>query len=130
MAQVASIGSSMVSSIGARRQAPGIYRAPERRWYELLDLNLAAGHALTAQVNNRGAELLLQNSGPAATFELRVHYGMDRSQVAVRSGVALDANRAFHIAPQDWNAESISDTPVHMTVFDAKSGTVVKQTKL
>jgi hypothetical protein len=102
----------------------------DRRWYELLDLNLAAGHTLTAQVNNRGAELLLQNSGPATTFELRVHYGMDPAQVAVRSGVALEANRAFHIAPQDWSAETISDTPVHMTVFDAQSGAVVKQLKL
>ena len=102
----------------------------DRRWYELLDLNLAAGHTLTAQVNNRGAELLLQNSGPATTFELRVHYGMNPAQVAVRSGVALEANRAFHIAPQDWSAETISDTPVHMTVFDAQSGAVVKQLKL
>jgi len=102
----------------------------ERRWYELLDLNLAAGHTLTAQVNNRGAELLLQNSGPATTFELRVHYGMDPAQVAIRSGVALDANRAFHIAPQDWSAETIVHTAIHMTVFDAESGTEVTQLKL
>jgi hypothetical protein len=49
-----------------------------RKWYELLNLNLAPGQTISAQVNNQGGELLLQNTGPATAFELRIHYGMDR----------------------------------------------------
>jgi len=102
----------------------------ERRWYELLNLNLAPGHSIGAQVNNRGGELLLQNTGPATSFELRVHYGMNPAAVAVRSSVALDANMAFHIAPQEWSAASIVNVAIQMTAFNVATGVQGKQSQL
>jgi hypothetical protein len=104
--------------------------ASERRWYELLNLNLDPGHTISAQVNNRGGELLLQNTGPATAFELRVHYGMNPAMVAVRSSVSLDANMAFHIAPQEWSVASIVNIPIRMTAFNAATGAQVKQSQL
>ncbi len=104
--------------------------AADRRWYELLNLNLSPGQTISAQVNNRGGELLLQNSGPALTCELRVHYGMDTAGAAVRPSVVLDANMAFHIAPQEWSAVSITKTPVQMTVFDPATGSQTRKSQL
>lgn len=102
----------------------------DRKWYELLNLNLAPGQTISAQVNNKGGELLLQNTGPATTFELRIHYGMDPARVAVRSSVSLDANLISHIAPQEWSAAAIVKTPVQMTVFDAATGAQIRQSQL
>ncbi len=104
--------------------------ASERRWYELLNLNLASGHVISAQVNNRGGELLLQNTGPATAFELRVHYGMDPAKVAVRSSVSLDADMAVHIAPQEWNVASIANVAIQMTTFNAATGAQIRQSQL
>jgi hypothetical protein len=104
--------------------------ASERKWYELLNLNLAPGHSISAQVNNRGGELLLQNTGPATAFELRVHYGMNPAMVAVRSSVSLDANMAVHIAPQEWSVASIVSVAIQMTTFNAASGAQVRQSQL
>jgi len=101
-----------------------------RKWYELLNLNLVPGQTISAQVNNRGGELLLQNTGPATAFELRIHYGMDPATVAVRNSVSLDANLIFHIAPQEWSIAAIVKTPVQMTVFDAATGAQIRQSQL
>ncbi|MEO6924067.1 MAG: hypothetical protein ABI142_09595, partial [Bryocella sp.] len=104
--------------------------ASERRWYEVLNLNLTPGHTISAQVNNRGGELLLQNAGPATAFELRVHYGMNPAMVAVRSSVSLDANMAFHIAPQEWSVASIVNVAIQMTAVNAATGVQIKQLHL
>ena len=104
--------------------------ASERRWYELLNLNLAPGHVISAQVNNRGGELLLQNTGPATAFELRVHYGMNPAMVAVRTSVSLDANMAFHIAPQEWSVATITQVAIQMTAFNAATGAQTTQSQL
>jgi hypothetical protein len=96
----------------------------------LLNLNLAPGHVISAQVNNRGGELLLQNTGPATAFELRVHYGMDPAKVAVRSSVSLDANMAFHIAPQEWSVATITQVAIQMTAFNTVTGVQTKQSQL
>lgn len=102
----------------------------DRKWYELLNLNLAPGQTISAQVNNRGGELLLQNAGPATAFELRIHYGMDPATVAVRTSVSLDANLICHIAPQEWSVAAIAKTPVQMTAFDAATGAQIRQSQL
>lgn len=99
----------------------------ERRWYELLNLNVAPGQAISAQVSNRGGELLLRNTGPTINFELRVHYGMNPAAVAVRPSVSLEANRAFQIAPSEWDPLAMKTTQVQMTLFDVVSGTQVEQ---
>jgi len=94
----------------------------ERRWYELLNIGIAAGQSISAQVNDRGGELMLRNSGPAISFELRVHYGMEAAAMAIRPAVYLDADKSFHIAPEEWNKATIVNAALNLTVFDSMSG--------
>ena len=102
----------------------------ERRWYELLNINVAASQSISAQVNDRGGELLIRNTGPTLVFELRVHYGMSSTAMAVRPSVSLEANRSYRIAPQEWDEQTITETTLHLSVFDSVSGAQIAQREL
>jgi LGFP repeat-containing protein len=102
----------------------------ERRWYELLNIDVTAGHSISAQVNDRGGELLLRNTGPAFTFELRVHHGMSPMATAVRPSVSLEANKSYRIGPQEWDKQTITETALHLSVFDSVSGAQIAQREL
>ena len=65
---------------------------------------------------------MLRNSGPAISFELRVHYGMEAAAMAIRPAVYLDADKSFHIAPEEWNKATIVNAALNLTVFDSMSG--------
>ena len=51
-------------------------------------------------------------------------------EAGVRSSVSLDANMAFHIAPQEWSVASIVNVAIQMTAFNAATGVQIKQLHL
>lgn len=102
----------------------------ERRWYELLNINVTASQSISAQVNDGGRELLIRNAGPTLAFELRVHYGMSSTAMAVRPSVSLEANRSYRIAPQEWDKQTITETALHLSVFDSVTGAHIAQREL
>ncbi len=99
--------------------------AAQARWFELNNMMMEPNHAVTVQVNNGGQELLLQNSGPAVTFELQIHAGL--SNQAVRSKVTIEAGKSARIRPTNWSPEAIATVPVLMDVMDKLDGPVVRQ---
>jgi hypothetical protein len=55
-----------------------------------------------------GQELLLENAGSEATFELRVQLGSNKQASAVRSSVTIEVGQAAHIRPGNWAENAIA----------------------
>jgi hypothetical protein len=105
------------------------WRGAERaqsRSFVIDNLSLTSADSVRAQLTDGGKQLVLENSGPAKTFDLRLLSGLSATEIASRSGLSLDAGSITRISPSDWSAAA---GPVALQLLDA-TGTKVLKTQL
>jgi hypothetical protein len=91
---------------------------------------IAAGPGVTLQLDPTGNELVVVNTGTAATLSIRMQSGSDAANAVTRAAVLLDAGTVHSIAPADWAATALASAPVTLKQLDKIGGTVLKRTQL
>ena len=81
---------------------------------------------MRAQVLNAGKSLSIHNDGPAATFDLAVHGGLDSGSVAVSQRVEMPSGKAWRFEAADWSGRS-PDVPIDILEADRIGGAVLRQ---
>jgi hypothetical protein len=107
---------------------PGSDRS-KAKWFEVSGLVAAPGHTVRAQVLNAGKSLSIHNDGPAATFDLAVHGGLDSDPVAVRQRVEMPSGKAWRFEAADWSGRS-PDAPIDILEADRIGGAVLRQFRI
>jgi hypothetical protein len=96
--------------------------------FELHNLSIQPGQALNVRVAEAGEELLLENNGPEANFELQVRSPGDRR--VARPRVTLEAGKAARLRPADWTPGAADNVPVRMDILDDLRGPVRRRINL
>jgi len=124
-----------VAAIGVAKQATltlsGVEdeSVPTKR-FELRNLGVTPGGAITARLSDGGQELLLENAGSQATFELRVQSGANEQASTVRPSVTIEAGQAARIRPADWAENAIANAPLRMDIMHNLRGDVLRRIDL
>jgi len=99
--------------------------------FSLSNLSIAPGQGFTAQLSPDGQELVVQNPGPAVTFQLDVLKGGPAGMVATRPSVTVAAGQVASIQPTNWvPATSAGQAPLTMRILQSVGGAVIQEIKL
>lgn len=74
----------------------------QTRSFMIEKLSLDRTDSIRAQLSDGGKQLILENTGAAKTFDLRMLAGLSAKEVDVRSSLTLDAGSLTRITPSDW----------------------------
>jgi hypothetical protein len=72
---------------------------------------------------------VIENHGPARTFDLRVVTGLDAQTVASRTGASLEPASVVRLRPETWTAAPVG-ARIHVDVLDATGQKVLRRTML
>ncbi len=101
-----------------------------KRMFEVSNIALVAGQSVTAQISNGSKELILYNSGPDLSFDVKMLTSAHGNPVSVKTGLKIDANKVAIISPADWAVAKLPTAPVAMNLFDNLGGPSIKQLSL
>jgi len=96
----------------------------QTRSFVLEKLSLDKSDSIRAQLTDGGKQLILENTGLAKTFDLRLLTGLSAQEVGVRSGLTLDAASTIRVTPADWSAMA---APISMEFLDVSGTKVLKK---
>jgi hypothetical protein len=109
---------------------PVVTGSERTRLFEVSGVPVAAGPGITLQLDPSGNEVVVVNTGAAATLSIRMQSGSDAANSVTRAAISLDAGTVHSIAPADWAATALSSAPVTLKLLDKIGGTVLKQTQV
>jgi hypothetical protein len=85
---------------------------------------------VTAQLDNGGQELVIQNPGAEANIGLRIQSGVNATNSATRPSLTVGAGAVMKILPADWTAANIAKSHVIVQHLDQVGGTVLNETQI
>jgi hypothetical protein len=123
-------GGSASKTAAVTLVGPVVTGSERTRLFEVSGVPIAAGPGVTLQLDPTGNELVVVNTGTAATLSIRMQSGSDAANAVTRAAVLLDAGTVHSIAPADWAATALASAPVTLKQLDKIGGTVLKRTQL
>jgi LGFP repeat-containing protein len=100
-------------------------RPNDARTFEVTKLTMTPGKPVRMQVEDAGKSLRIENSGHAASFDLRLYAHRDPKAALVRNDVKLEPKSTVSVRPVDWSAAELGRTKLEISVRD-NAGKVVR----
>ena len=97
--------------------------------FVLEGLSLGSTDTVRVQMSDGGRDLVIENHGPARTFDLRVVAGLDAQTIASRTGVVLEPASVVRLRPETWAIASVG-ARIHLEVLDSTGQKVLRSAML